>query len=77
MMIWTVVASWHRAHNAPEKELWVTAALTLALLVNVALLQGYGLQVVASGYAILTAVILLGASAPIIATLFNSQPARI
>ncbi|SMR72776.1 Polysaccharide biosynthesis protein [Aliiroseovarius halocynthiae] len=62
--LWTATAGWLRAQNRPEVELWVTLALTAALLANATLLAPFGLTPVAAGYAIVTTAILLTASAP-------------
>lgn len=69
-VIWSAAAQWLRAHDAAERELVVTAALTLSLIGSAILLAPYGLGTVALGYLVVTAVIQIGAALPILTPAF-------
>lgn len=74
--IWTAAAGWLRTNGRPDIELWVTIGFTLGVIGNTILLAPYGLTVVASGYAIIASVVLVGASLPAILTAFGAATVR-
>ncbi len=69
-VIWSAAAQWLRAHDAAERELIVTAALTMALIGNAILFAPYGLGAVALGYLVVASVIQIGAALPILTPAF-------
>jgi PST family polysaccharide transporter len=71
--LWAVAAGWLRAKGRPEVELKVTVALAVALTLNTALLAPFGLTAIATGYLVVAAVVMIGASLPAIADAFGPQ----
>ena len=75
--LWSATAGWLRANDRPQVELTVTVILTLALMINTALLAPFGLVAVASGYAIVAAVVMVGASLPALSVAFGQNIAKV
>ncbi len=75
--LWSATAGWLRANDRPQVELIVTVILTLALMINTAILAPSGLVVVASGYAIVAAVVMVGASLPALYVAFGQNLAKV
>jgi len=75
--LWSATAGWLRANDRPQVELIVTVILTLALMINTAILAPFGLVVVASGYAIVAAVVMVGASLPALYVAFGQNLAKV
>lgn len=79
--LWSAAAGWLRANDRPQVELSVTVVLTAALMLNTVLLAPLGLAAVASGYAIVATVVMVGASLPALSmafgqiAFFKDQPA--
>lgn len=71
-LIWAAASQWMRAENRPEVELYVTIALTLALLITTAFLAPYGLTAIAWGYLAVSTVIQIAASWPVLRITFIS-----
>ena len=65
-VIWSAAAQWLRAENRPEIEFVATAAMTVALIANTALMAPYGLEALAWGYlAVATITQLVAAMRPL------------
>jgi PST family polysaccharide transporter len=75
--LWSATAGWLRATGRAAHEFWVTVVLTAALMANTALLSSHGLDAVATGYAVVATVVMLGASLPSLLTAFGRTLARI
>lgn len=67
-VIWSAASQYMRAQDKPEQELWVTAALAIAVFVATWVLAPYGLAAIAWGYLIISSVIQLGVVAPMLFT---------
>lgn len=74
-VIWSAAAQWMRAEDRPEVELYVTALLTAALLGMTLLLAPHGIVAIAWGYLIVSTLVQIAASWPVLrltfATLFG------
>ncbi len=75
--LWSAAAGWLRATNRPQIELAVTIVLTIALMANTALLAPLGLVSVATGYAVIAAIVMVGASLPVFLPAFGLKPAKV
>ncbi len=75
--LWTAAAAWLRANDRPQVELMVTVALAAGVVANTVLLAPYGLTIVATGYAITTTIIFVGASLPAIRAAFFPRSAEV
>jgi PST family polysaccharide transporter len=75
--LWSATASWLRATGRAQRELWVTAAMTAALMLNTALLAPYGLTIVTTGYAIVATIVMVGASLPVLFQAFGHKTAKV
>lgn len=75
--LWSATAGWLRATGRAAQEFWVTAAMTAALMANTVLLSSHGLVAVATGYAVVAAVVMVGASLPALSLAFGRSFARI
>ncbi|WP_114288093.1 oligosaccharide flippase family protein [Candidatus Halocynthiibacter alkanivorans] len=71
--LWSSAAGWLRAHERPQTELLVTFLLTLALIANTVILAEHGLTAIATGYALITSLVLFTASLPAITTAFGAK----
>lgn len=60
--LWSATAGWLRAHGQARRELWITMAITAALMINTAALAPFGLTAVAAGYAIVATAVMAAAS---------------
>lgn len=69
--LWSAAAGWLRATGRPQIELSVTVAMTVALILNTALLAPYGLKTIAIGYLVIATITQLGASLPAISYAFR------
>lgn len=65
-VIWSAAAQWMRAEDRPEIELYVTAALTAALLLMTVLLASHGLVAIAWGYLVISTLVQIAASWPVL-----------
>lgn len=74
--LWSATAGWLRATDRAQTEFWVTIVVTAALMLNTALLAPYGLVAVATGYAVVATVLMVGASLPALSFAFLPQTAR-
>ena len=74
--LWSATAGWLRATGRANREFWVTAAMTAALMLNTAALAPFGLVAVATGYAITATVLMVGASLPALSQAFGPQLAK-
>ena len=74
--LWSATAGWLRATGQAQREFWVTAAMTLALMLNTALLAPFGLATVATGYAIVSTIVMVGASLPALSLAFGRTTAK-
>ncbi|MDW3224379.1 MAG: oligosaccharide flippase family protein [Paracoccaceae bacterium] len=61
-VLWSATSGWCRAEGRPATELGVNCLLTASLTLNAAVLAPFGLMAVASGYLVISTVIMLGAS---------------
>jgi PST family polysaccharide transporter len=75
--LWSATAGWLRATGQAHSEFWVTAAITAALMANTALLSAHGLVAVATGYAVVATVMMVGASLPTLTLAFGRSFTRI
>lgn len=75
-MLWSATAGWLRANGRPQVELSVTVAMTAALMINTVVLAPLGLVAVASGYAIVATVVMIGASLPTLSMVFGPTFAK-
>jgi PST family polysaccharide transporter len=75
-LLWTAAAGWLRTNNEPQKEFTVTAILTVALILNTVLMAPHGLTAIATGYTLVSFVILLIASRPALSFAFLSPTQR-
>lgn len=75
--LWSATAGWLRATGQAHREFWITAAMTAALMANTAVLSAHGLSAVATGYAVVATVIMVGASLPTLTLAFGRSIARI
>ena len=69
--LWSATAGYLRATGRAQNEFWVTIVITAALMLNTALLAPYGLVAVATGYAIVGTVVMVGASLPVLSLAFG------
>lgn len=69
-VIWSAAAQWLRAHDAAERELLGTTALTLALIANAVVLAPFGLGAVATGYVLVAGLTQIGVALPILVPAF-------
>ncbi|MGH1354809.1 MAG: oligosaccharide flippase family protein [Thalassovita sp.] len=76
-LLWTAAAGWLRANGQPQKEFTVTAILTVALIVNTVAMAPHGLVAIATGYTLVSFVILLIASRPALSFAFLSPTVRV
>ncbi len=76
-LLWTAAAGWLRAENRPQKEFAVTVALTVALIANTVIMAPHGLMSIATGYTVVTSVILLAASVPALIFAFSRPLVRV
>lgn len=74
--IWSATAGWLRATGRAGHEFWMTAAMTVALMLNTVVLAPFGLVAVASGYAVVATVLMVGASVPALFLAFGHSPAK-
>jgi lipopolysaccharide exporter len=74
--LWSATAGWLRATGRAHREFWVTAAMTVALMLNTALLAPFGLATVATGYAIVATIVMVGASFPALSLAFGPTFAK-
>lgn len=74
--LWSAAAGWLRATGRAHLEFWVTAAMTVALMLNTVLLAPLGLVAVASGYAVVATVVMIGASLPALLAAFGPTSAK-
>jgi PST family polysaccharide transporter len=74
--LWSATAGWLRATGRAHREFWVTAAMTVALMLNTALLAPFGLTTVAAGYAIVATIVMIGASLPALFLAFGPTFAK-
>ncbi|WP_424987011.1 oligosaccharide flippase family protein [Microbulbifer sp. S227A] len=75
--LWSAAAGWLRATNRPQVELLVTIVLTIALMANTALLAPFGLVPVATGYAVIAAIVMVGAALPVFLPAFGLKLAKV
>jgi len=75
--LWSATAGWLRATGRAHREFYVTAAMTAALMLNTALLAPFGLVTVASGYAVVASLVMLGASLPALTLAFGQRFAKV
>ncbi|WP_425040313.1 oligosaccharide flippase family protein [Primorskyibacter sp. S187A] len=61
-LVWSGVAGWLRSENRPRAELAISCALAAALIVNSMALAPFGLTAIATGYTLISTVIMLGAA---------------
>lgn len=61
-LIWTGVAGWLRSENRPRVELTISAILAALLVANSLALAPFGLTAIATGYVVLSSIIMLGAA---------------
>jgi PST family polysaccharide transporter len=74
--LWSATAGWLRATGRAGREFWVTAAMTVALMLNTVLLAPLGLVAVASGYAIVATLMMVGASLPALLLAFSPNSVK-
>lgn len=75
--LWSATAGWLRANGNPGQEFRVTLATTGALILNTCLLAPHGLTAVATGYAVVAALMMTGASLPILSRAFRHRTAEV
>ncbi|RYH01176.1 polysaccharide biosynthesis protein [Salipiger sp. IMCC34102] len=75
--LWTAASVWLRANDRPQVELAVTVALAAGVVANTVLLAPLGLTAVATGYAVITTTIFIGASLPAVRAAFSSRPSEV
>lgn len=75
-LLWTAAAGWLRANGQPQKEFTVTAILTGALVLNTIAMAPHGLIAIATGYTLVSFVILLIAARPALSFAFPSPTVR-
>lgn len=73
-VIWSASAQVLRVRNRPQREFAVTAAITVALILNTALLAHHGLVAIAWGYLCIATVGQLLAALPILRVAFVATP---
>ena len=61
-VVWSGTAGWLRAEGRPQQELAVSVVLAGALVLNSAVLAPFGLTAIATGYLVLSSLIMLGAA---------------
>jgi len=61
-LVWTGVAGWLRSENRPRTELAVSALLAAALIANSSLCAAFGLTAIATGYVLISTLIMIGAA---------------
>lgn len=76
-LLWTAAAGWLRAENQPHKEFAVTLALTVALVANTVIMAPHGLMAIATGYTVVTTIVLLAASVPALVFAFSRPFAKV
>ncbi len=74
--LWSTAAGWMRVHGRPQQELWVTTALTVALIINTVLAAPMGLAAVATGYLAIATVLMVAASLPTVLEAFQPKMGR-
>ncbi|MFK7754312.1 MAG: oligosaccharide flippase family protein [Sedimentitalea sp.] len=73
--LWATAAGWLRVQGKPQVELWMTSALSVAVLASTVLLAPFGLFAMAVGYLAVTGgLMVLGAFATLHTHLFPSYP---
>lgn len=75
--LWSATAGWLRAQDRADVELWITIALTLALMTSTTLLAPLGLTTVALGYAVVATAIMVGGSLPTLLVAFGRATAKV
>ncbi|KIC31221.1 oligosaccharide flippase family protein [Leisingera sp. ANG-S5] len=75
--LWSATAGWLRANGKPGQEFRVTLATTGALILNTCLLAPHGLTAVATGYAVVAALMMTGASLPTLSRAFRHRTAEV
>lgn len=75
--LWSATAGWLRATGRARQEFWVTLAMTLTMMLNTVLLAPYGLTAVATGYAIVATLVMLGASISTLTQAFGHSTAKV
>lgn len=75
-VVWSAAAQWLRAANRPQIEFVATAAMTLALVANTALMAPYGLEALAWGYLAVATITQLGAAFPTLANALKPKLAE-
>jgi lipopolysaccharide exporter len=75
--LWSATAGWLRATGRAHREFWLTATITAALMMNTAVFAPYGLVAVATGYAVVATILMIGASMPALSFAFSRPLARI
>jgi PST family polysaccharide transporter len=76
-LLWTAAAGWLRANGQPQKEFTVTAILTGTLVLNTIAMAPHGLIAIATGYTLVSFVILLIAARPALSFAFLSPTVRV
>lgn len=74
--LWSATAGWLRATGRADREFWMTAAMTVALMLNTAALAPFGLVAVAAGYALTATILMVGASFPALSLAFGPKPEK-
>ena len=74
--LWSATAGWLRATGRAQREFWVTATMTVAMMLNTVLLAPYGLVTVATGYALVASFVMIAASLPALSLAFGRQLAK-
>lgn len=74
--LWSATAGWLRATGRADREFWMTAAMTVALMLNTAALAPFGLVAVATGYALTATILMVGASFPALSLAFGPKPEK-
>lgn len=75
--LWSATAGWLRATGRAQVEFWVTATMTVAFMLNTVVLAPLGLVAVATGYAIVATVLMVGASFPALYLAFGRATAKV
>lgn len=75
--LWSATAGWLRATDRAQTEFLVTVVITTALMLNTVMFAPDGLVAVATGYAVVATVLMVGASLPALSFAFLRPTARI
>ncbi|MGV6839311.1 MAG: oligosaccharide flippase family protein [Planktomarina sp.] len=76
-LLWAAVEQHLRAQNRPQVGFWMTAGMTIAIVLNTLILAPHGLLALAIGYLVVMCATQIAASLPTLITAFRPQTVKV